>query len=370
VCARVGRGRIGRRAAVDDEGGADISAMALRHLALVVTAIALPVAALGGCVGGLEPRAIPCDEDAACLGDQRCHSGVCTAAATSEACLSDLDCDPRAGTLCRGGVCVASTEEARAGCSGTEECPLDQQCNAATSFCVGLPAGSCRVPEQCGGASPLCDAASPAVPGRCVACLSEAECGGDACIDGACAVEPALQCQANASPVPGSTTECRCITGFVLDAASGRCAPAPAPDDEDSAASCPENASPDPAAPGACLCRAGFEPSASGACVPLGTADDEECPPHSTPHPTDDRFCFCDQGFVPDEAGDECVPELECPPGSSPAPDLPGLCECDEGLVVSFFGTACIEDFCAVNGLYGDGLFCDFLCPLPDPDCG
>lgn len=168
-------------------------------------------------------------------------------------------------------------------------------------------------------------------------------------------------CPANASPDPSDDNFCICDPGFVV---SGTQCVANTDD------GCGANSSPDPTDDRFCICDDGYVVNAAGTGCELDTSPQDACPANSSPDPADDAFCICDPGFV--VSGGACVASAtaadNCPANSSPDPNDPDFCNCDPGFVVNDAGTACVEDICATNGFYGDGL-CDDFCPFADPDC-
>jgi hypothetical protein len=210
-----------------------------------------------------------------------------------------------------------------------------------------------------------------------------------------------VDCPDNSSLVPGSTTVCQCDAGFVPNPSTQTCdaieAPADPSDPGTDTTTCVPNASPVPGLPGQCRCDAGFEPNDAGsACVPVDTGgnpppppppdngggtggggnDDAQCGPNSFP-----LFfvCVCLPGFVVAPTADGCIAEAQSgggggndPNGGCPAnshPESDGYCYCNDGFAPDPSGSFCEEDFCAANGYYGDGFFCDDFCPYADPDC-
>ena len=265
---------------------------------------------------------VECTDNLACDRGTICsEEGQCIIEETL-GCTFDTDCNSNAGEVCDQGACIAPN--INSGCINTADCAMDQYCNSSTGACSALLEGMCREAAQCGVTEPLCSASSPAVPGRCVQCLSDADCGGSRCVQpGICeggVTDPGTsgQCPDNSSLVG---EQCQCNAGFVANPAGG-CVPFEDPNGgTDPAGPCPPNAG--EIAPGQCQCDQGFEPSADqSTCVAIGGGTD---------------------------------PGPGTGPGTDPDPD-PGS------------GSGGL-DLCAVFGWYDDGVCDDPLCPQPDPDC-
>ncbi len=169
------------------------------------------VVALGGCG---RPVAALCNDTTDCDEGTSCSAGVCVDG--SGGCTTDLDCDPSNAEICQAGVCVEGTLEANnsgGSCSATAECPTTQFCNTATGVCAALLEGWCRLDSQCSGDATLCSNKSGGgqdVPGRCVECITDDDCGGATCVSpGVCDEAP---CGLHASAVAGGG--CRCDAGY------------------------------------------------------------------------------------------------------------------------------------------------------------
>src|SRR5690606_35014120 len=154
---------------------------------------------LSGCSHEAAPSG--CMQDTDCFGvDEVCVQGSC-AVLEQQGCQSDLDCNTNAGEACLDGICTPNGQPAT-GCTSTRECPINSYCNTATSQCQPLLEGWCREAAQCGGSQALCSATTTDVPGRCVECLRDSDCGA-----GGTCVNPGV-CEAgtsNPGPGPGPT---------------------------------------------------------------------------------------------------------------------------------------------------------------------
>jgi hypothetical protein len=219
--------------------------------------------------------ATSCKGDRDCPAGQLCVNGECFAGradgGVTAACYSDSQCqaiDP--ALVCNSaGLCdLPSTGSA---CTVTSDCPIDQFCNFQSQVCVALQPGYCRQASQCAGQQ--CSATAGGV-GRCVECLTGADC-------------PSGTCQANGTCATGSST-CTppCQTGETCNL--GRCVP--------TAGDCnPPCLSTEECVQGVCY-------GANG------------CPRNA--HPVDNQ-CACDTGYVPNASGTGCVPEGQsCDPQS------------------------------------------------------
>ena len=168
----------------------------------------------------------PCPSAAHCEGE--------TCVADGHGCGSDDDCDEAAHETCQARACRA-TAPSSAACTVTGDCPIDAFCNSRRGRCEPLHDGWCREPPQCATTTPLCSSPTPAVPGRCVECMTSADCtsGASCASPGVCAagtsspgsgpaVDTDAACQPNAI-IDGSGA-CACIAGFI-DGGQGACRP-------------------------------------------------------------------------------------------------------------------------------------------------
>jgi hypothetical protein len=290
------------------------SAQVVRSVTKNVGLLAFAAIALLGCRNTLVLDECLVNED--CADSTICADGLCIEPPDEQSvsCDSDLDCNTNQGQVCDRGACIVP--ETTSGCLNTSECNIDQYCNSTTRTCAALQDGWCRQTDQCGVESPHCSAASPGVPGRCVQCLSDVDCGGGRCVQpGLCeggAANPVGgeggDCPANSTDVGG---QCQCNNGFAPNPNGEGCIQVGA-----DTGPCPQNAS--EASPGQCVCNPGFEPSADlSSCVATGQGD-----PTANPDPGTDPGTGGTGGF----------------------------------------------DLCESFGWYGDGM-CDDFCPQPDPDC-
>ena len=183
-----------------------------------------------GCPTPIGEPALPCTNAHDCSPGQVCTAGACVAGATGS-CTIDTECDVNTGQICdplthtcKDGGNTSTT------CSNTSECPnLTQFCNTATGQCVDLAPGFCRNSSQCSADTAVCSAASENVPGRCVQCLTNADCGGANCVQpGVCST---VVCRANATAINGTchcnptfhddgTGSCVCAAGFHVGTAA------------------------------------------------------------------------------------------------------------------------------------------------------
>jgi hypothetical protein len=333
---------------------------------IVVVACGRPIDAVG----------TACGDDRDCSLGEVCSGGICNAGGL-ETCVTDLDCDPSADEVCNNGICAPSTggpAGSGGACTETASCPIDTFCNTAIGSCTALLDGWCRTDTQCGAASPLCSNAAqgPSVPGRCVECLGDSDCGGSGTCQapGICVVENA--CPANASPVVGGT--CRCNAGFADDGAGG-CAADPTdpdpvdpdptdptdptdPDPTDPDPTDPVNPGPSPTTPGTgqscaqesdCFETVGFE----------YTCEQDECV-CDVPFllffcdAVDEQLCDCAGSSTEPTStlNDDCIDDTDCGSlsciyGAGADPDFDfGSCKrrCGSDSDCSSLGLECMED--------------------------
>lgn len=270
--------------------------------------------ALSGCSHEVAPSGCVQDDD--CFGDgEVCVEGACALLDTST-CSSDLDCNVNAGEGCVNGTCMAGAQIAGAGCSATRDCPVNNYCNTATSQCQPLLSGWCREAAQCSGTQSLCSATSTDVPGRCVECLRDSDCGsGGTCVNpGVCEISD------DRGPTPDGTDPGSDPTDPGTD---------PQPSDDPCETNgwygdgfCDEGClNPDPD------CAEGGD--TTDYCQEYGWYGDGQC----------DDFC--------------ANPDPDCTDGGGSSTEEPPPA----------------EDECESLGYYGDGAICDDWCPQPDPDC-
>jgi len=191
----------------------------------IVTAFAaLLVIVASAC--GRPVGAAACTDPRDCASGEACTAGICTVGGVTS-CITDLDCDLASGNVCSQGACIPKTDVVGGGsCSATADCAITEFCNTATGVCAGLLAGWCRQDSQCTGETGLCSNVTQGgsdFPGRCVACIDDADCEAGTCLANTCQQDGG--CQANASPVIGGT--CRCDAGF-LENGAGDCVPSQA----------------------------------------------------------------------------------------------------------------------------------------------
>lgn len=288
VCADDGRSCVECR---DDAGCGE------GRLCVDAVCVDAPCASDDDCKSADAPRCAPSGACVACLADVDCgEDEVCAddACAPRPGCHVDADCAGHAeGERCDAGTgaCVPCVVDAHCGfaqvcdahacraadCQATEDCPAGAVC--ADGACEAL--GACSTDDDCAADPrvPRCSAAS-----KCVACASDADCGGGRCVNDAC-VAPE-QC----------TSDNQCKGAFVC--AGGACA-ACRSDDQCPRGACRQGACVDRTScakdadcvvggcvAGACAgcasdldCRPGLW-CEGGACVPAGAcASDDECGP-------------------------------------------------------------------------------------------
>lgn len=139
-----------------------------------------------------------------CEDGEACINGVCVDTDSSDdgngngngvACIDDLGCNVNAREKCVAGVCQAPSASGQT-CANTVDCPIGEFCNSSSSQCQPLLAGWCREASQCSGSTPYCSTTTSDVPGRCVECTDNSQCG-----VGAECISPGL-CQANVVEQP------------------------------------------------------------------------------------------------------------------------------------------------------------------------
>ena len=156
-------------------------------------AIVFSALVASGCVNDLVTT--ECDEQNPCAAGQ-CVMGKCELSASVDmACSADEECDVANGERCVASVCQVLPEGAEP-CNLTADCPMEQYCGSAVGLCQPLMEGWCRTSQQCTGNASVCTTENPGVPGRCVECIANADCG-----DGFSCVNPGV-CEASA-PVGG-----------------------------------------------------------------------------------------------------------------------------------------------------------------------
>src|SRR4051812_25970904 len=157
----------------------------------------LGLVALAACPTKVGPAGGSCDTDRDCTAGQTCQANVC-AEGTGAGCTLDTDCNVNVGEVCNQTTHQCEPGGVSGGCANTSECPVTQFCNTSTGLCADLAPGFCRNDSQCQTSLPVCSAANENVPGRCVECTSDADCGGAACVNpGVCSD---IACPANATP--------------------------------------------------------------------------------------------------------------------------------------------------------------------------
>jgi hypothetical protein len=190
---------------------------------LPAAACALVVVVIAGCPQPLTQPTGPCTDASDCAAGQRCTDGACVA--VTGACTSDLDCNTSARETCQGGACVATLIPNGAPCTVTADCSIDQFCNSQISQCEALHDGWCRQGSQCGAEAPVCSAASTAAPGRCVECLTSADCGvnGSCASPGICETGSSVGTSGGCPPnsTAGAGGSCTCNAGFIDDGRGG-----------------------------------------------------------------------------------------------------------------------------------------------------
>ena len=336
--------------------------MSRRCPSVVLALAAFALSALSGCVHGVAPGG--CTSDSDCEDGQMCIDATCVDGNSVDlGCETDFDCNVNAGERCVEGTCQVGSAAGGGTCMVTADCPMDQYCNSATGSCQALLQGWCRESAQCGGDATVCSSTTPAVPGRCVQCLTNVDCG-----DGYVCVQPGV-CEASGetSPRPGDGT---------TDPGTG-------------GGTDPGTGGTDPGTGG------GTDPGTGGgtgdACADNGWYGDGVCDDFC-PQPDPD----CQGGTDPGTGGGtnpgvqgECVEMLDCWSAgySFDYTCENGACVCDVAWMEGFVcaagetvdtasctcvggggGTGGTGDTCTDNGWYGDGV-CDDFCPQPDPDC-
>ena len=127
-----------------------------------------------GCVNTLVVK--ECDDERPCESGQ-CVMGTCELGASVDmSCSTDTDCDTANGERCVGSLCQRLAD-GETPCSLTADCPLDQYCNDRNNLCQPLLEGWCRTSASCTGSATVCTTENPGVPGRCVECIANADCG-------------------------------------------------------------------------------------------------------------------------------------------------------------------------------------------------
>ncbi len=329
---------------------------------------------LAACGRPIEPVGAACGDDRDCSLGEICSGGICSAGGI-DTCVTDLDCDPSAGEVCNNGICApASGGPTGEGvtCTQTATCPTDTFCNTALGTCTALLDGWCRLDSQCDASAPHCSNAEQgvSVPGRCVECLSDGDCGGGTCQSpGICVVENA--CPQNASPVVGGT--CRCNAGFIDDGAGGCVSNAPDPVDPDPVDPDPvdpDSVDPDPVDPG---------PTPTGPGTGQTCAQESDCfETVGIEYTCEANECVCDVPFllffcdavdeeICDCAGsstepasslnEDCIDDtdcggLSCIYGAGADPDFDfGSCKqrCGSDSDCSSLGLECMEDLLSTS---------------------
>ncbi|MBN2361234.1 MAG: hypothetical protein JXR83_17395 [Deltaproteobacteria bacterium] len=329
------------------------------------------VVGIAGC-----PDPVPgdkCTTQADCPSGQVCVNGQCVPWGSDSgqlvACTSDEQCqaiDPQ--MFCNpSGLCDlpgTGTE-----CTVTADCPIDQFCNFQSQVCTQLQPGFCRIESQCNGQR--CSATAGGV-GRCVDCLTNADCDGGICqSNGTCGAsgcvppcEEGYTCNINQCvPIAGDCNP-PCVEGETC--VQGVCY---------GANGCPRHAHP---VGDQCACDDGYQPNAAGnACV----SSSGECDPQQRDAclaqggQWDNTNCICTAGGSCNPPcgagytcqGTTCVPvtgscteDLECLLASGGNPffacdQTSGTCVCD-----AMYGML----MCLLFGYDFDQVICD--CDYPE----
>lgn len=219
----------------------------------------------GACEGGC---CLPsCATDPDCGADQVCRSGVCREAGA--ACTADVDCPNATAPTCEpdSGACVR--------CVADSDCALGEFCQS--HGCKAPPASGCSADTQCKAVPQLSHCLATA--GRCVACLTDAQCprptvGGVTCdlTNHACRVV-----------IPGCDADADCAAspfGKRCDVARRKCV------------QCQDDSQ----------CPTGAHCTRTHTCDATPACTDATCP-HDKPHCRSDRSCV------------ECLISSQCPSG-------------------------------------------------------